>query len=146
MLPRRAAIPSEVLGVPACDIMTEHAQLAAPLAEPDTQLNPEPGAGEPLTYTLWPPEPDERPRGFDADQTQQLYLQLNHHCQMMIETYALTACNKDHQEAAVTLANLLAEYQVGTCSIVLLRQPGDAAAFGVYIKRKKKRRDCSFRH
>ena len=109
MLPPGHAVSSEVLG---SDTMPEEVQ-AAPLAEPEPEDSPEPDVGQPLSYDLWPPEPNDGPYGFDAGQMQQLYLQMNHHCQLMVEVYALTACNSEHQEAAVILANLLAEYQVG---------------------------------
>ena len=110
-------MPIDVLGVPACGILPEEdAHQAAPLAEPDTELNADSDIDQTGLYELWPPESDGSPHGFGADQLQQLYLQLSHHCQLMIETFALTACNSDHQEAAVTVANLLAEYQVGAHS------------------------------
>ena len=110
-------MPIEVLGVPACGIMSEKdAHQPAPLAEPDTELDAEAGIDQTGLYDLWPPESDGSPHGFGADQLQQLHMQLSHHCQLMIETYALTVCNSNHQEAAVTVANLLAEYQVGAQS------------------------------
>ena len=113
-------MPVEVFGVPACGIMPKgNAHQAAPLAEPDTEVDAEPIADQTGLYELWPPESDGSPHGFGANQLQQLYLQLSHHCQLMIEAYALTACNSNHQEAAVTLANLLAEYQVGARSLLL---------------------------
>lgn len=93
--------------------MPEGVQQAAPLAEPNPEDSPEPDPERPLSYDLWPSEHSDRPRGFDAGQIQQLYLQMNHHCQLMVEVYALTACNSEYQAAAVILANLLAEYQVG---------------------------------
>lgn len=113
MLPRGDAMSSEMLGAAACDIMPERAQQVAPLTEPNAEDRPEPDPSRPPSYELWPPEPEDRPYGFDAPQMQQLYLQMNHHCQLMIEMYALTACNSEHQQAAVTVADLLAEYQVG---------------------------------
>lgn len=120
VLPQGNAMPIEVLGVPACGMMPDKdAHEAAPLAQPDTELDAEPDTDQTGLYELWPPESDGSPHGFDADQLQRLYMQLSHHCQLMIETYALTACNSDHQEAAVTLANLLAEYQVGAQSLLL---------------------------
>lgn len=112
----------EVLGVPACGVLPDKdAHQAAPLAEPDTELEAESDIDPTGLYELWPPESDGSPHGFGADQLQQLYLQLSHHCQLMIEAFALTACNSEHQEAAVTIANLLAEYQVGACSSMLPR-------------------------
>ena len=119
MLPQSDAMP--MLQVPPDDYMPEE---AAPLAEPDTELNAEPDAGQAGLYELWPPESDGSPHGFTADQLQQLYLQLSHHCQLMIEVYALAACNSEHQEAAVIVSNLLADYQVGACSFLPLRQHG----------------------
>ena len=115
-------MPIGVLGIPACDIMPEEdAHQPAPLAEPDTELDAEADMDQTGLYELWPREPDGSPTGFDADQLQQLYLQLSHHCQLMIEMYALTACNSEHQEAAVTVASLLAEYQVDALSSLLLK-------------------------
>lgn len=112
LLPQTDAMP--MLEVPPDEFMPEE---AAPLAEPDTELDAEPDADEAGLYELWPPESDGSPHGFAADQLQQLYLQLSHHCQLMIEVYALAACNKDHQEAAVTVSSLLADYQVGAVCI-----------------------------
>lgn len=119
LLPQSNAMP--MLEVPPDEFMPEE---AAPLAEPDTELDAEPGAGQAGLYELWPPESDGSPHGFAANQLQQLYLQLNHHCQLMIQVYALAACNSEHQEAAVTVSNLLADYQVGARSCLLFRQHG----------------------
>lgn len=119
LLPQTDAMP--ILEVPPHEFMSEE---AAPLAEPDTEVDAEPDAGQAGLYELWPPESDGSPQGFAVDQLQQLYLQLNHHCQLMIEVYALAVCNSDHQEAAVTVSNLLADYQVVSRSCLLSRQHG----------------------
>ena len=101
MLLPETPLPNEVLGVPACHIIAQGQDDTSPLSPPI------------LPGDLWPRDPDYSPRGFDAAQIRQLYLQLNHHCQLMIEVFALTACNSSYQETATQLGNLLCEYQVG---------------------------------
>ena len=105
-------MPNEVLGVPACDFMGQDQQLTAPLAEVDGSSAPAVQHRPPLTGDLWPQEPDLSPRGFDAEQIKQLYRQLSHHCQLLIQTYALTECNSSHQDTATQLSDLLNDYQV----------------------------------
>lgn len=112
-------MPNEVLGVPACDFMGQDQQLTAPLAEDDGSPAPAVRHRPPLTGDLWPQEPDLSPRGFDAEQIKQLYHQLSHHCQLLIQTYALTECNSSHQDTATQLSDLLNDYQV-RCSHRLL--------------------------
>ena len=116
MLPQDNAISDEVLGVPACDYAPEHQQQAAPLAELASSCEEEADNARQLTWALWPQEPGSGPRGFNTEQIKQLYLQLNHHCQLMVEVYALTACNSSHQESAAALLDLFADYQVSDCS------------------------------
>lgn len=60
----------------------------------------------------WVPQPECGPTGFDSDQLKQLYRQLNHHCQLMIQVYALTAPNSHNQETAQSVRELLEHYQV----------------------------------
>ncbi len=105
-------MPNEVLGVPACNFMGQGQQHTAPLAEDDGSPAPAVRLRPPLTGDLWPQEPDLSPRGFDAEQIKQLYRQLSHHCQLLIQTYALTACNSSHQDTAAQLGDLLNDYQV----------------------------------
>ena len=72
-------------------------------------------AAEPILLgDLWPrdAEADIGPTGFGADQMKQLYRQLNHHCQLLIEVFALTACNGSHQDTAEQIGSLLCDYQV----------------------------------
>ncbi|KAL0054710.1 hypothetical protein WJX82_001301 [Trebouxia sp. C0006] len=104
-------MPNEELGVPACDFMGQDQQLTAPLAEGDGSPAPPVRQRPPLTGDLWPQEPDLSPRGFDAEQIKQLYCQLSHHCQLLIQTYALTDCNSSHQDTAAQLSDLLNDYQ-----------------------------------
>ena len=118
VLPQENVMSSEVLGLPEHISMPEDLEQAVPLAEPDIGCDSEAGNAQQDSYDLWPTEPVYGPRGFDGDQIKQLYQQLRHHCQLCVEVYALTACNSNHQEAAVTIFNLFAEYQVGVCSIV----------------------------
>ena len=112
VLPQDSAMSSEVLGLPAHIGMPEDQEQAAPLAEPDSGYGSEMGDAQQHSYDLWPPEPVYGPIGFDGDQTKQLYRQLHQHCQLLVEVYALTACNSSHQEAAVTIYDLFTEYQV----------------------------------
>lgn len=102
-----------MLGVPACDFAGTGQHYATPIAEADSESSP--GSERyrsPLSDTLWPPEPDFSLRGFDAEQVKQLYRQLNHHCQLLTQVYALTACKVSHQNTADQVRNLLDDYQV----------------------------------
>jgi len=105
-------MPNELLGVPACNFMGQGQQHTAPPAEGDGSPAPAVRLRPPLTGDLWPQEPDLSPRGFDAEQIKQLYRQLSYHCQLLIQTYALTACNSSHQDTAAQLSDLLNDYQV----------------------------------
>ena len=109
-----------VLGVAAYDVMPEGQQQQAPSAGDNNDDAPEADKAPP-SYDLWPPEPDFSPTGFDAGQMKQLYLQLSHHCQLMIEVCALTACSTVHQGVAATLFDLLAQYQVRHCTALAHR-------------------------
>ena len=118
VLPHSSAIPSKLYSDTANDHMLEQQHLAAPLSEADVIVDDDGHANDngnevqQLSYDLWPRYPGFGPMGFDVEQTTQLYLQLHQHCQLMIQVYALTACNKQYQEAAVITRNLIAEYQV----------------------------------
>ncbi len=106
------SVHGEVLGMPACDFMADDQHQAAPAVAEEPDTSPQQQVAQPLTDYLWVDEPDYSPRGFDADQIKQLYSQLNHHCQLIIEVYALTACNSSQQETATQLGSLLSEFQV----------------------------------
>ena len=104
-----------VLGVPAYDMPNETQNHVVPGIEPDDNDAIDETEESPVLFgDLWPRNPDAYlgPQGFDADQIKQLYRQLNHHCQLLIEVFALTACNATHQETAKQLGSLLCEYQV----------------------------------
>lgn len=105
-------MPNQMLGVPACDLVCQDQQLTAPLAEGDGSPVPAVRHRPPLTGDLWPQEPDVSPRGFNAEQIKQLYRQLSQHCQLLIQTYALTDRNSSHQDTAAQLSDLLNDYQV----------------------------------
>lgn len=111
-------VPNEVLGVPACMVPAE--QYAADF---DGQLYDSHLEEPALPAEAWFPEQScSQPCGLDAAQIKQLYRQLNQHCQLMIQVYALTARNSQHQQTAASVKQLLEQYQVTLhcCTVALL--------------------------
>ena len=98
-------VPNEVLGVPAC-MMPNGPQLIT--GDQGYQMYAE-YQDAPQT---WCPEAPSGPTGFDCVQFKQLYRQLHQHCQLMIQVYALTAPNSQHQQTACNVRQMLDEYQV----------------------------------
>ena len=108
-------LPEETaLGIPAYDMPQDEPMQDAAGAELDDVDNSAEAAEPILLGDLWPRDTDSGsdPIGFDADQIKQLYRQLNHHCQLLIEVFALTACNGSHQDTAEQIGSLLCDYQV----------------------------------
>lgn len=99
-------VPNEVLGVPACMMPDGLQQLIT--GDQEYQMY---GEYQDAPQT-WCPEPPSGPTGIDCAQFKQLYRQLNQHCQLMIQVYALTAPNSQHQQTAYSVRQMLDEYQV----------------------------------
>lgn len=119
-------VPDAVLGVPAC-MIPEGAQHMV-CVDQDYQHMYEQHQGVP---PAWVSQPVSGPVGFGSNQVKQLYRQLNHHCQLMIQIYALTAPNRQHQQTAHTVKELLDTYQV-TMPGVIIWITRDFACFVVY--------------
>ena len=111
MLPTNDPVPSEEATLHECDYMADDQQRASSLDQGE-EVSEAAEQYVPMNGDLWERQPDYSPRGFDAEQMKQLYAQLYHHYQLMVEVYALTACDGSQQETAYQLGNLLVEYQV----------------------------------
>lgn len=99
--------PDAVLGVPAC-MVPDSGQQVMPLDDQQAyehQQDP---------HSAWFPQPQSGPTHLDCNQFKQLYKQLNNHCQLMIQVFALTAPNRQHQQTAHVVKELLETYQVLT--------------------------------